>query len=124
MTYTPNALNQYASIATAGGRFILGENPAGALPVVSTGLSLSRPGIRVMAFCPNPDPAAGGTILRLWEQSGTGGQVTVTLPKGFKAAKAQPINLRGENAGAAVEIIDGTFILPLVAWGMGNVLLE
>lgn len=100
------------------------DGPAGILPVTAGGLALSRPGIRVMAFSPNPDETAPGTLLRLWEQSGTGGSLTVTLPKGFKATKAQPINLRGEKTGEAVEIKDGQFTADLGAWAPKTWVLE
>ena len=43
VTYTPNALNQYASVATQGGRFILGEAPA-ANAVTVNGLTAARAG--------------------------------------------------------------------------------
>ena len=55
------------------------------------------------AFCPNPDGA--GTVLRVWEQAGKGGTITVTLPKGMKATSARPVNLRGEPAGEPIAIV-------------------
>jgi hypothetical protein len=55
-------------------------------------------------------------VLRVWEQSGQGGPLTVTLPTGIKAAKAQPVNLRGELAGEPIPIINGQFTVPLGAW--------
>ena len=66
------------------------------------------------AFCPNPD--GDGTVLRVWEQAGTGGEITVTLPQGMKAAAAQPVNLRGEIAGRPIAIKNGRFSFALCAW--------
>ena len=37
------------------------------------------------------------------------GEITVTLPSGFKATQAQPVNLRGEKTGQAVKIEGGKF---------------
>lgn len=81
------------------------EGPAGKLPTEQSGLEVSRPGVMVTAFGPNPDGA--GTILRLWELTGEGGICKVKLPAGFKAAKAQPVDLRGRPVGAAVAVKDG-----------------
>jgi hypothetical protein len=71
--------------------------------------------VLVTAFGGNPNGA--GTLLRLWEQSGAGGSLTVTLPAGLKPAQAQPISLRGEKSGQPIPLIDGrlTFTLPAFA---------
>ena len=78
------------------------------------GVSLSRRGVRVTAFCPNPD--GDGIVLRVWEQAGVGGEITVSLPKGMKATVAQPVNLRGERAGEAISVKDGKFSFELSPW--------
>ncbi len=80
----------------------------------ASGVALSRTGVRVTAFCPNPD--GEDTVLRVWEQSGKSGAVTVTLPNGIKAVKAQPVNLRGERAGDPIPVKDGRFSFELNAW--------
>jgi hypothetical protein len=90
------------------------DGKPGSLPPTQAGIALSRKGVRVSAFCPNPDGL--GIVLRVWEQSGQGGPLTVTLPTGIKAAKAQPVNLRGEPAGEPIPIINGQFTVPLGAW--------
>ena len=86
------------------------------------GLAVSRKGVRVTAFCPNPDGA--GTVLRVWEQAGKAGEITVTLPKGLKAASAQPVNLRGEPTGEPIAIKDGTFSFVLGAWAPKSFVLS
>ncbi|MEI7912408.1 MAG: hypothetical protein WCK77_22475 [Verrucomicrobiota bacterium] len=106
--FTPSwELRQPVVVGCAAGK-------AGTLPVSQGGIALSGKGIRVTAFCPSPD--AAGTVLRLWEQAGASGEVTVTLPNGLKASKAQPVNLRGEPAGTALEIKNGQFTTHLGAW--------
>ena len=78
------------------------------------GISLSRRGVRVTAFCPNPD--GDGIVLRVWEQAGVGGEITVSLPSGMAATEAQPVNLRGERAGNPIPVKDGKFSFELNAW--------
>ena len=66
------------------------------------------------AFCPNPD--GDGIVLRVWEQVGRGGEITVTLPQGMKATEVHPVNLRGERAGNPIPVKDGRFSFELNAW--------
>ena len=86
------------------------------------GIAVSRKGVRVTAFCPNPDGA--GTVLRVWEQAGKAGEIMVTLPKGLKATSAQPVNLRGEPTGEPIAIKDGTFSFVLGAWAPKSFVLS
>ena len=97
------------------------DGKPGSLPPSQAGVTLSRKGVRLSAFCPNPD--GPGMVLRVWEQSGQGGPLTVTLPTGTKAAKAQPVNLRGEPAGEPIPIINGQFTVPLGAWAPASFVL-
>ena len=78
--------------------------------------------MRVTAFCPNPDGA--GTVLRVWEQACKGGDITVTLPQGMKAATEQPVNLRGEIAGEPIAIKNDCFTFALGAWGPKSFILS
>jgi alpha-mannosidase len=86
----------------------------GKLPVTQSGISLSRKGVDVTAFGPNPD--GEGTILRIWEQGGTTSKLEVTLPSGAKFTSAQPVNLRGEKIGEPVKLIDGKLSFELHAY--------
>ena len=86
--------------------------PAGALPLESWGLAVSRSGVEVTAFGPNPDGA--GLVLRLWEQAGQDGACTVQLPKGLKVARVQSCDLRGRPApGEEPALHDGAFTVNL-----------
>jgi alpha-mannosidase len=85
-------------------------------------LGLSRPGVQVTAFGPNPDGA--GTILRLWELAGRSGLCAVRLPGRLPATQAQPVDLRGRPTGAAVPIRDGGFDLELKAFAPISLRLE
>jgi len=84
---------------------------SGRLPTSQRGLELSRQGVALTAFGPNPD--GNGTLLRLWELAGQSGNATVTLPPELKAVTAQPVDLRGRPSGAAVPIRSDTLVVPL-----------
>ena len=80
-----------------------------ARPIVSGGLCR---GLLVTAFGPNP--YGEGTLLRLWEQVGMQGTVTVRLPAGFKARRVQPCDLRGQPLGPPFNLSQqGIFQLPI-----------
>ncbi len=98
------------------------EGAAGELPTTNKGLSLSETGVLVTAFGENPD--GKGTILRLWEQGGISGNVTVTLSKGANYVEATPVNLRGEVMGKPIKIISGKLIFPLKAYAPASFVLD
>ena len=88
--------------------------PAGKLPLRQEGLRLSRDGVALTAF--GPDPDGEGTILRLWEQAGRAGPCTVTLPASMKTMQAQPIDLRGRPSGEPMAIGKRAFTVTLKAY--------
>lgn len=94
----------------------------GRLPVTQAGISLSRKGIAVTAFGPNPD--GKGTVLRLWEQAGITSKLEVTLPWGNKFRFAFPVNLRGEASGTPSEIINGKFSVRIQAYAPSSFILK
>jgi alpha-mannosidase len=94
----------------------------GSLPVRQKGLSLSRRGVLVTLF--GPDPYSDETLLRVWEQAGTSGRLTVNLPSDFVAARAVPVNLRGEPAGAPLLIRNHSFKFDLGAFAPASFRLE
>ena len=94
----------------------------GKLLVMQQGISLSRKGVALTAFGPNPD--GDGTVLRVWEQGGTTGKLEVTLPSDAKFATAQPVNLRGEKTGETVKLTDGKFSFDLHAYAPASFILK
>ena len=98
------------------------DAPAGKLPPKQAGLSVSRPGVLVTAFGANPD--GEGRLLRVWEQAGVSGKLTVELPKGTKAATATPVNLRGEKTGQAKSIRSNKLNFDLGAYAPASFLLK
>ena len=98
------------------------EAAGGSLPPVQTGLALSRRGVLVTAFGPNPD--GEGLILRLWEQAGQAGPITVTLPNGMAVRSAQPADLRGRPVGDPIAIEADRFAIPLGRFAPATLLLR
>ena len=85
-------------------------------------MTLSRKGVAVTAFGPNPD--GPGTVLRVWEQGGTAGPLTVTLPAGAEFASATPVNLRGEKRGEPVRLVGNTLTFELNAYAPASFVLK
>jgi len=94
----------------------------GKLPVTQQGISLSRKGVAVAAFGPNPD--GNGTVFRVWEQGNVSGDLTVELPSNSKYETALPVNLRGEKTGEPIKISGGKFIFPLKAYAPASFILN
>jgi alpha-mannosidase len=97
--------------------------PGGNLPATSAGITLSGKGVLVTAFGADPDGNAG-TLLRVWNQTALSGDITVTLPTGFKATKAQPVNLRGQKTGAPLPMRNGAFTFPLGKFAPASFVME
>jgi len=110
-----NFLTVGAVEARAGCVAAVADGPAGKLPAEACGLSVSRPGIAVTAFGPNPD--GPGTILRIWDQAGQAGACAVGLPNRAAFKTARPCNLRGEFVGPATPIQQGRGRNVLKAFG-------
>jgi alpha-mannosidase len=96
------------------------DGKGGTFPAEQSGISVSRKGVLVTAFGPNPDGA--GTILRLWEQAGISGEVTVGPPGNF--VSATPVNLRGEPLGEPTELKNGKIALRLGKYAPASFILN
>ena len=97
------------------------NGPAGDLPNSQRGLELSRKGVQVTAF--GPEPGSKGTMLRLWEQAGKPGTCEIRLPRGMKVKTARAINLRGEPQDESIAIRQDGFDIKLKAFAPVTVLL-
>lgn len=97
------------------------DGTPGNLPLTKSGIAVSRAGVLITAFGENPD--GKGTVLRLWEQAGKSGVLTVTLP-GKQFLKALPVNLRGEVLGKAISISNGKFNCNIKAFGPASFILQ
>ncbi len=100
------------------------DGPAGQLPKTQSGVSVSRPGVLVTAFGADPDGVNKGTLLRVWDQTGNTGEVTINLPPGFKAERATPVDLRGEKAGEPFRIGNDKITFKLPAYAPASFMLE
>lgn len=97
------------------------DGPAGILPPAQTGIELSRAGVLITAFGPNPD--GDGILLRLWEQIGSDEPCCVRLPERWRDGIAQPCNLRGEPQGEPLPIREGKLVVPLRRFAPASVIL-
>ncbi len=84
---------------------------AGSLPPTRSGIELSRPGVLVTAFGPNPD--GQGVLLRLWEQIGSDEPCRIRLPDGLQCETAQPCDLRGVPLGKLLPIRNHELLISL-----------
>ena len=94
----------------------------GNLPTQQAGLKVSRPGVMVTAYGANPD--GEGTLLRVWEQTGVSGKLTIELPKGNKATRATPVNLRGEKIGEVINVRNDMLTFELGEYAPVSFVLE
>jgi hypothetical protein len=95
---------------------------AGNLPVSAQGISLSEKGILLSFFGKNRD--GEGDMIRLWEQNGHSGKLTVTFPSGAKYSIATPVNLRGEKQGDSINLKNGEFAFDLKAFAPASFILK
>jgi hypothetical protein len=98
------------------------DGPAGDLTPSQSGIELSRKGVLLTAFGPNPD--GDGTLLRIWEQAGKAGPCCVRLPRSFRNATALPCNLRGQTEGKPLPVRDGQLTLSLAPFAPASVILK
>jgi len=97
------------------------DGPAGPLPTDRAGLELSRKGVLVTAFGPNPD--GQGLVLRLWEQAGVDGPCRVRLPQSLRTAKVQPCDLRGQPHGEPIVPREGWIEVPMTHFAPVSIVL-
>lgn len=95
---------------------------AGQLPPTAGGIELSSRGIAITAFGPNPD--GEGTLLRLWELSGTSGQCLVKLPEAVKVKSIQPVDLRGRANGKSISPNEHSFSWEMKSFAPASFILE
>ncbi|HUT93581.1 MAG TPA: glycoside hydrolase family 38 C-terminal domain-containing protein [Thermoguttaceae bacterium] len=98
------------------------DGPAGTLPPSQSGIELSRKGVLVTAFGPNPD--GDGMLLRLWEQAGEDGPCRVRLPGGMSVSQAQPCDLRGRPQGDPIPVREGQIEVPLRHFAPASLILD
>ena len=96
------------------------DGESGKLPAEKVGLELSRKGVLLSANFNSKE----GTVIRVWEQTGTSGPLTITLPDGMKVKKAIPVNLRGTITGNPIEIVDRKLVFNLKAYAPEGFILQ
>jgi hypothetical protein len=96
------------------------DGKSGKLPAEKVGIELSRKGVLLSANFKSEE----GTIIRVWDQTGTLGPLTITLPTGMKVKKAIPVNLRGTITGNPIEIVDRKLVFNLKAYAPEGFILQ
>ena len=86
--------------------------------------AFGKQGVLVTAFGNDPDEINKGTLLRVWEQAGITGKVTVKLPKAMKVSKATAVNLRGEKTGETKKVRSGKLKFKLGKYAPASFILE
>jgi hypothetical protein len=95
---------------------------AGKLAAQASGVGVSRPGVLLEAFGKNPD--GRGALLRVWDQTGESGELTVSLPEGSRFTSATPVDLRGEHPGEKIAIREGKLVFGLKGYAPASFILE
>ena len=95
---------------------------AGVLPASMAGVKVSRKGVQVTAFGPNPD--GDGILFRLWEQSGVDGPCEIRFPDGLEIKRARPCDLRGRPVGDIITLKDSTLRILLRRYAPASFLLS
>ena len=96
------------------------EGDSGTLPTSQAGVGIDRDGVSVTAFKKEGD----NLLLRLWEQAGESGMVTVTLPENCSYNRAYFCNLHGEKSGATLPILNNTIEVNIPHNGPVTLILE
>lgn len=96
------------------------EGKPGKLPTEKTGIELSRKGVLLSANYNSKE----GTLIRVWEQNGTSGQLTITLPEEMKAKTAIPVDLRGTITGNPIKVTDRKLVFYLNAYAPVSFILN
>lgn len=99
--------------------------PPGQLPPSQAGIEISRRGVQVVYFGPNPD--GEGTVLRLWELAGQSGSCQVQLPDHLRPLlrnEVQPVDLRGQSTGEPLAVKNGRFTVRLSGFAPACVLIR
>lgn len=102
---------------------IAGKSSNGNLPAQQSGIKSSRTGIIITAFGSDPD-GNKGTLLRVWEQAGKSGEITLTLPDGLNVTEAVPVNLRGETKGEPLTVKSGKIHFSLGKYAPASFILK
>ncbi len=102
---------------------VVAPKNTGTMPAKQSGIEVSRKGVTITAFGDDPD-GNPGTLLRVWEQAGVSGKLTVILPTGMKASRAIPVDLRGEKKGTPLPVKSGKFDFELGKYAPASFILE
>jgi alpha-mannosidase len=99
------------------------ESPGGDMPVELQGIVCSRKGVVITAYDNGMyDPE--GRLIRVWEQAGRSGHITISIPREMNVTVAQPVNLRGELAGEVLPVHNGQLTFNLGKYAPASFILK
>ena len=98
------------------------DGPAGDLPPSQAGIELSRKGVLLTAFGPNPD--GDGTLLRIWEQAGKAGPCLRAAPPELPQCDRPTVRSSRPSAGKPLPVLDGQLTLSLAPFAPASVILK
>ncbi len=98
------------------------DGEGGALNSTKQGILLSKEGVLITSFGPNPN--GEGTVLRIWEQAGNTGELTIQLPEDSTYSEVITVNLRGEEIGDPIEISKNKFLVNLNSYAPASFILK
>jgi hypothetical protein len=96
------------------------DSKGGNAPAEAEGIKLSVDGSIVTAFYKTEK----GIILRIWEQSGKGGAVKVSLPAKSSVSEAVAVDLRNEPTGKVFKVKNNSFSFDIGAWAPATFILK
>ncbi len=95
----------------------------GNLPVMQEGIKCSRLGVVITAFS-NHFSDEDKTLIRVWEQAGNSGKLSLTFPPGMNFSKAQAVDIRGEITGDVIPVVNGKLKFKLGKYAPASFILS
>jgi hypothetical protein len=101
----------------------MANSKGGNLPAEQEGITCSRKGVVITAFSKNFNNEKN-TLIRVWEQAGNSGELTISFPPHLEVSTAQPVNLRGEMMGDHIPVKGGMLSFELGKYAPASFILK
>ncbi len=101
----------------------MAKGTGGSLPAEQEGITCSRKGVVITAFSENLNNEKK-TLIRVWEQAGNSGELTITFPSEMIISHAQPVNLRGQQTGDPIPVKRGKMSFKLGEYAPASFILK
>ena len=101
----------------------IAQGNGGSIPTEKEGITCSGKGVAITAFSKNFNNE-NKTLLRVWEQAGNSGKLTITFPPEMEVNIAQPVNMRGEKMGDHIPVKGGKLSFQLSKYAPASFILK